>query len=101
MPRPASDLPENFAIRIKRLRGRLELSQERFAELMGVSFASVNRWENSQSKPSALAWRQILKAEQFGISALITPEPGVFEKTAPYSADSEKVSPIIDFSSEY
>ena len=101
MPRPASDLPDNFALRIKQLRGRLSISQERFAELMGVSFASVNRWENSQSKPSALAWRQILKAEQLGISALIAPEQGVFDNTASYTTESKKGNSIIDFSSEY
>jgi len=101
MPRPASDLPDNFAIRIKQLRGRFGLSQERFAELMGVSFASVNRWENSQSKPSALAWRQILKAEQLGISALIAPDQGVFDNIALYTTESEKVNSIIDFSSAY
>src|SRR5262245_46247896 len=37
---------------------------------MGVSFASVNRWENSQSRPSALAWQQIAQAEMVGIDAL-------------------------------
>jgi superfamily II DNA or RNA helicase len=42
----------------------------RLAELIGVSFASVNRWENGQSRPSALAWQQITRAEILGIEAL-------------------------------
>lgn len=42
----------------------------RLAELIGVSFASVNRWENGQSRPSALAWQQITRAEMLGIEAL-------------------------------
>jgi SNF2 family DNA or RNA helicase len=37
---------------------------------MGVSFASVNRWENGQSRPSALAWQQIDRAEKLGVEAL-------------------------------
>jgi len=36
---------------------------------MGVSFASINRWENGQSKPNALAWNKILQAEALGLSA--------------------------------
>ena len=40
------------------------------AEFMGVSFATVNRWENGQSKPSRLAWQQILRTERYGLDAL-------------------------------
>ncbi|MGQ0536805.1 MAG: helicase-related protein [Methanobacteriota archaeon] len=66
MPFPAPEPPEDYADRIKRLRGKLGLTQERFAERMGVSFASVNRWENGQTRPSGLAWQRILRAEQLG-----------------------------------
>lgn len=45
---------------IKEIRKRLNLSQEEFAKKLGVSFTSVNRWENGQTKPSKLARRQIL-----------------------------------------
>jgi type I restriction enzyme M protein len=34
------------------IRGRLGLSQEQIARLLGVSFASVNRWEAGHSSPS-------------------------------------------------
>ncbi|MCL4516327.1 MAG: DUF3883 domain-containing protein [Firmicutes bacterium] len=64
------EIPPDFPIRIKRLRARLGLTQMRLAELMGVSFASVNRWENGQSRPSALAWQQLVRAEESGIEAL-------------------------------
>ena len=59
----AKSVPSNYAERIRRLRTRLGLTQIRFAERMGVSFATVNRWENDQSKPSALAWTSILRVE--------------------------------------
>jgi transcriptional regulator with XRE-family HTH domain len=34
------------------VRHRLELSQEQMAQLLGVSFASVNRWEGGHSAPT-------------------------------------------------
>lgn len=33
------------------LRSRLEMAQEGFARLMGVSFVSINRWEGGLSQP--------------------------------------------------
>ena len=42
---------------IRTLRKRLALTQEEFAHEIGVTFATVNRWENHKSKPSRLALR--------------------------------------------
>lgn len=36
-------------MRLRRLRGRLGLSQEGLARLLGVSFATVNRWESNSA----------------------------------------------------
>ena len=44
---------------VRSLRERLELSQERLAARLGVTFSSVNRWENGRAKPSPLAMKQI------------------------------------------
>jgi DNA-binding XRE family transcriptional regulator len=55
----AEYLPLDYADRIKRLRGRMSLTQVQLAGLLGVSFATVNRWENHQSRPSQLAWAQL------------------------------------------
>ncbi len=41
-----------FAEKIKYVRGVLQLSQEKFAILLGVSFATVNRLENGHAVPS-------------------------------------------------
>lgn len=57
----ADHLPTDYSERIKRLRGRLGLTQTELAELVGVSFATVNRWENQQARPSQLAWARIEK----------------------------------------
>ncbi|MGH7962701.1 MAG: helix-turn-helix domain-containing protein [Candidatus Binatia bacterium] len=37
---------------IKGLRQRLHLTQEVFARILGVSFATVNRWENGKTVPT-------------------------------------------------
>ena len=40
---------------LKEIRAQLGLSQEDLARELGVSFTTVNRWENGQTKPSKLA----------------------------------------------
>jgi transcriptional regulator with XRE-family HTH domain len=41
------------------LRKRSGLTQEQCAAKMGVTFATINRWENGHAKPSPLARKQI------------------------------------------
>jgi len=43
---------------IKEVRVQLGMSQEELAHALGVSFASINRWENGKSSPSKLARAQ-------------------------------------------
>lgn len=50
--------PENFPAQVKEVRRQLALSQEELAHALGVSFATVNRWENDKTRPSKLALRQ-------------------------------------------
>lgn len=38
--------------RLIAIRKRLDLSQEQMAQLLGVSFTSVNRWEGGHSSPT-------------------------------------------------
>ncbi|MBW4444299.1 MAG: helix-turn-helix transcriptional regulator [Plectolyngbya sp. WJT66-NPBG17] len=44
---------------MREMRQRLNLSQAKFAAKLGVSFQSVNRWENGRTKPLPLALKQI------------------------------------------
>lgn len=44
--------------RIKAIRLKLLMSQTEFASLLGVSFATVNRWENGKTEPSYRAQRK-------------------------------------------
>ncbi len=44
----------DYADGILQLRAKLNLSQEELAKLLGVSFISVNRWENDKYAPTKL-----------------------------------------------
>lgn len=37
------------------------LTQTEFAEKLGVSFASVNRWENAEHEPTMKVKRELMK----------------------------------------
>jgi putative transcriptional regulator len=44
---------------ILELRQALKLTQEKFAAQLGVTFPTINRWENGHATPSPLALRQV------------------------------------------
>ncbi len=44
---------------IRELRLLMGLTQEQFAAELGVTYSSINRWENGRSKPSPLAMQKI------------------------------------------
>ncbi|MFH1314290.1 MAG: helix-turn-helix transcriptional regulator [Candidatus Eisenbacteria bacterium] len=44
---------------VKEVRKQLDLSQEDLARELGVSFATVNRWETGRTRPSRLAIAQL------------------------------------------
>jgi transcriptional regulator with XRE-family HTH domain len=44
---------------VRDLRNRLGLTQEKLAAKLGVTFPTINRWENGRVTPSPLALRQI------------------------------------------
>lgn len=48
-----------YAEGIKLLRKKMLISQEELAERLGVSFASVNRWENGRYEPTIKAKRKL------------------------------------------
>ena len=48
-----------FGQLIRELRHTLKLTQERFAVQLGVTFPTINRWENGHAMPSPLALRQV------------------------------------------
>lgn len=64
MPEGKLDIPS--PTRIKAIRKALGLSQESFAERLGVRFSTVNRWENGHRKPTRLA---IFRLEKLRLEA--------------------------------
>lgn len=48
-----------YGEKIKSLRLKLNMSQEMLARELDVSFATVNRWENSHSEPSFKAKQKL------------------------------------------
>ena len=49
----------NIAEDLKSLRKQRKWSQSDLARVIGVSFATVNRWETGRTKPSQLAYEKI------------------------------------------
>ena len=44
---------------VRELRERTGLTQVKFAAKLGVTYPTINRWENGRAKPSPLALKQI------------------------------------------
>lgn len=55
-------LQANHAIRA--MRTRLSMTQEEFAQALGITVSTVNRWENGHSEPSKLARATISRLAQ-------------------------------------
>lgn len=49
----------NYASVIINIRVKLNLSQMALADMLGVSFTSVNRWENGKYEPAKIIKRKI------------------------------------------
>jgi len=54
MPKDAPD----FSFIVKEVRRQLGLSQEALAQELGVSYATIHRWENGKTTPFKLARTQ-------------------------------------------
>ncbi len=54
------DIPEL----IKELREHLGMTQEQFAQEVGVTFGTVNSWENGKRRPLPFLVRRLLQMEE-------------------------------------
>jgi DNA-binding transcriptional regulator YiaG len=50
--------------RIRELRLNLNMTQENFAHEIGVTFATVNRWENGRTQPNKVAQKVLKQLER-------------------------------------
>ena len=55
-----SDVPKM----IKKLRTTLSLTQEQLAAKIGITFSTVNRWENGKCNPSPLAMKRLKELQK-------------------------------------
>ena len=57
-----------YAEAIKKLRSKMLLTQMEFAQFLGVSFASINRWETGRFKPTMKVKRKLARLfKEYGI----------------------------------
>ena len=86
-------LSENRGIKcsqeIKKFRAAYGFTQESLANSLGVSFATVNRWENGQTRPSKLSWNQLRQFEQ-----------SLMEKPDVPKSENPSAPAAIDFTAE-
>ena len=54
----------NFPALVRALRQRLGLTQEQFAQKLGVSFSTVNVWENGKRAPLPFLRQRLLEMAQ-------------------------------------
>jgi len=53
---------------VKELRNKLNLTQEQFAQKVGVTFSTVNNWEKGTRTPHPFLFRKLLEmAEEAGL----------------------------------
>lgn len=55
MARPQDDVP----LLVKTLRRRFALTQEQFAQKVGVTYSTVNHWENGKRTPHPFLLRRL------------------------------------------
>jgi superfamily II DNA or RNA helicase len=80
---------DDYPAYIKRMRCALGLTQQSLADRLGVSFATINRWENGLTKPSRLAWSQLRQLEM-----------SLAENAALSGPPAEKPPVILDFTAQ-
>jgi transcriptional regulator with XRE-family HTH domain len=49
---------------VKELRRRLDLTQEQFAQKIGVTYSTVNHWENGKRIPQPFLLRRLMEIKE-------------------------------------
>ena len=55
---------EDIPALIRELRQRLDLTQEQFAQRVGVTYSTVNHWENGKRVPLPFLVKRLLEMKQ-------------------------------------
>ena len=59
-----TDTDPDIPALVKDLRERLHLTQEQFAQQVGVTYSTVNHWENGKRTPQPYLVRRLLDLKQ-------------------------------------
>lgn len=83
----------DYPATILKIRAVLNLTQEALAKLLGVSFASVNRWENGKYKPTSIIKEKIrLLCEENTIEMVeIIPDYALIKRVCDLTCSKEDV----------
>jgi SNF2 family DNA or RNA helicase len=86
---------------IRRLRRSLGLTQQKMAESLGVSFVTLNRWENGQSRPSALGQERLVALQRSAVGDATPEREGPPEQTSgperlDFQADPNAVRVLVE-----
>ena len=54
----------DIPVLVKRLRERLHLTQEQFAQKVGVTYSTVNHWENGKRTPQPYLVKRLLEMKE-------------------------------------
>ena len=71
---------KTFPVLVREVRRQLGISQEELAHELGVSFATINRWENGKTMPFKLARAQFDSFCEKMVAAKKLRLPGRFEE---------------------
>ncbi|HUT54426.1 MAG TPA: helix-turn-helix transcriptional regulator [bacterium] len=55
---------KNVPALVKGLREAMSLTQEQFAQKVGVTFSTVNQWENGHRRPQPYLLRRLLEMKE-------------------------------------
>ena len=78
-----------MAERLRKLRNALGLTQEQFAKELGISFATVNRYEKGKRSPDAEFFQVLVDRYKVNLNWLFTGEGPMFLATSVEHSDSE------------
>ena len=92
----SSIIPADYPAHIKQYRARLGLTQVELAARLGVSFATVNRWENGQTKPSPLSWQQLLRMDEGNVATLPEEPPAPTKPAIDFTSPAEVVRALAE-----
>ncbi len=90
------EVPSDAGQRIRAVRGREGLTQTQLAARLGVAFATVNRWENEQAKPTRLAWRRILELEKPQAADIASESLASAPPSLDFGGDPEAVAAVAE-----